>query len=67
MKKLKITLFIVAFCAFTYAQDIPGIPLIGEEAPNFKSESTNGTINFPKDFGTLCPPLSIGGPHAGRI
>lgn len=52
MKKLKITLFIVTFCAFTYAQDIPGIPLIGEEAPNFKSESTNGTINFPKDFGT---------------
>ncbi len=27
------------------------IPLIGENAPSFKAESTNGTINFPSDFG----------------
>src|ERR1035437_3644779 len=27
------------------------IPLIGEEAPSFTAESTNGTINFPDDFG----------------
>jgi len=27
------------------------IPLIGEEAPSFKAKSTNGTINFPGDFG----------------
>jgi peroxiredoxin 2/4 len=27
------------------------IPLIGETAPSFKAESTNGTINFPGDFG----------------
>ena len=52
MKKIKITLLLAILCAITYAQDIPGIPLIGEEAPNFKSESTNGVINFPKDFGT---------------
>lgn len=28
------------------------IPLIGEEAPSFTTESTAGTINFPNDFGT---------------
>jgi peroxiredoxin (alkyl hydroperoxide reductase subunit C) len=27
------------------------IPLIGESAPSFTAESTNGTINFPQDFG----------------
>lgn len=27
------------------------IPLIGENAPSFTAESTNGTINFPDDFG----------------
>lgn len=27
------------------------IPLIGTPAPSFKSPSTNGMINFPKDFG----------------
>jgi len=27
------------------------IPLIGTQAPSFKSQSTNGMINFPKDFG----------------
>jgi peroxiredoxin 2/4 len=26
------------------------IPLIGETAPSFTAESTNGTINFPEDF-----------------
>lgn len=28
------------------------IPLIGVQAPSFTAESTNGTINFPEDFGT---------------
>jgi peroxiredoxin (alkyl hydroperoxide reductase subunit C) len=27
------------------------IPLIGEAAPSFTAESTNGTINFPSEFG----------------
>ncbi len=27
------------------------IPLIGEPAPSFTAESTNGPINFPEDYG----------------
>lgn len=27
------------------------IPLIGEKAPSFTAETTNGTLNFPSDFG----------------
>ena len=27
------------------------IPLIGDKAPSFTAESTNGEINFPADFG----------------
>src|SRR5450759_3971974 len=27
------------------------IPLIGETAPSFTAESTNGTVKFPSDFG----------------
>jgi peroxiredoxin (alkyl hydroperoxide reductase subunit C) len=27
------------------------VPLIGEKAPSFTAESTNGTINFPSEFG----------------
>jgi peroxiredoxin 2/4 len=32
-------------------QQIAHIPLIGEPAPSFIAESTNGTIKFPEDFG----------------
>ena len=51
MKKIRITLVLVMLSAFTLAQSVTEIPLIGEEAPNFKGKSTNGDINFPKDFG----------------
>src|SRR5512133_1155273 len=27
------------------------VPLIGEHAPEFTAESTNGTVNFPADYG----------------
>lgn len=26
------------------------VPLIGEEAPPFKADTTQGTLNFPEDF-----------------
>ncbi|MFO7998762.1 MAG: redoxin domain-containing protein [Bacteroidales bacterium] len=29
----------------------PSVPLIGDPAPSFVAESTNGTIHFPADFG----------------
>jgi peroxiredoxin 2/4 len=37
----------------TFAQlpDRPFIPLIGENAPSFIAETTQGTLHFPKDFG----------------
>jgi peroxiredoxin (alkyl hydroperoxide reductase subunit C) len=55
----KIFLFIVAVLSVTqlWSADKPKedrnfrIPLLGESAPSFTAESTNGTINFPSDFG----------------
>ncbi len=63
----KILLFILAAVSVTqlWSQVVPEssqqtpikedrnfrIPLIGESAPSFTAESTNGTINFPGDFG----------------
>lgn len=33
------------------AQDDSRIPLIGEKAPSFTAETTQGTLNFPRDYG----------------
>ena len=63
MKKICLFLLIMCFFPHLWAQHedltISGqakpnrrIPLIGEIAPSFTAESTNGTINFPDDFGT---------------
>ena len=42
--------FIALFCAtFINAQNI--IPLIGNEAPSFEANTTNGKLDFPHDFG----------------
>jgi len=65
MKKLLLILFVAASCVTLWSQKIDKsskaasanedrnfrIPLIGEKAPSFTAESTNGTINFPEDFG----------------
>ena len=63
----KILLFIVVIFSVTHAWSQEGkmssdksavkedrffrVPLIGEVAPSFTAESTNGPINFPSDFG----------------
>ena len=51
--KVLISILLLAFGGMTFAQEqnFSSIPVIGEDAPAFSAESTNGTINFPGDFG----------------
>ena len=52
MKKLFLFLVIIVYTTQLWSQNESfRIPLIGEKAPSFTAESTNGTINFPDDFG----------------
>jgi peroxiredoxin 2/4 len=55
MKKnflLIITSFLLPLCLSAQKQkDVEYFPLIGEKAPAFKAETTQGTLNFPKDLG----------------
>lgn len=51
MRKVVFTLFVVMLSAVVFAQKVTRIPLIGEEAPRFKANSTKGMIDFPEDFG----------------
>jgi peroxiredoxin (alkyl hydroperoxide reductase subunit C) len=53
---MKTTILLIIMFIGVYqlsAQDVNygKIPLIGDEAPAFKAESTNGPVSFPKDFG----------------
>lgn len=59
--KTKIFLFVLAFFAIgqvwsqskDYKSEVNSrIPLLGETAPSFIAESTNGTIEFPTEFGS---------------
>lgn len=51
MKKLALTFVSLVFLIGTvFAQKIQ-IPLIGSTAPSFTAETTNGTLNFPGDYG----------------
>lgn len=50
MKKISL-LAMVLFCGTIAWSKENGIPLIGEKAPSFTANTTNGTINFPEDFG----------------
>ena len=51
LKMRKTSLVIVfAFCGLI-AWSQSRIPMLGEQAPSFEANSTNGTFEFPKDFG----------------
>lgn len=52
MKKIITLAIALALVTLTVnAQEKINVPQIGIEAPSFKAQSTNGTINFPKDMG----------------
>jgi peroxiredoxin 2/4 len=58
MKKLILFLLIASSVTQAWSMDHKSIknrnfriPLIGEKAPSFTAESTNGTIHFPSEFG----------------
>jgi len=44
-------LAVVLFIGSSFSQSTSKIPLIGSKAPSFKANSTNGTMEFPNDFG----------------
>jgi len=50
MKKVVFTFLIVMFTISTWSKS-KKIPLIGDKAPSFTENSTNGILNFPEDFG----------------
>ena len=41
----------IMLVGITYAQQNTRVPVLGEKAPSFSVQTTNGNINFPKDFG----------------
>ena len=60
MKRLSLIVVSAIFAIQSWSQDQADkpagdrnfrIPLIGESAPSFTAESTNGSINFPADYG----------------
>jgi len=53
MRKIIITSFfcILMFLAFAQNKNADRIPMIGDFAPAFTAETTNGKLNFPGDFG----------------
>lgn len=50
MKALTFTFFMIFFSVVVMAKK-DKIPKIGEKAPSFSENSTNGMLNFPEDFG----------------
>lgn len=47
----QLCMFLILGTVFAKDSSKETIPLIGSKAPSFKTESTNGKIDFPKDFG----------------
>lgn len=50
MKQFILTFLIVLFTIITWSKK-NDVPLIGDKAPSFKENSTNGLLNFPEDYG----------------
>lgn len=50
--KLLILIAVLTFSGYSFAQENKDvrIPLIGESAPSFVANSTNGTLKFPEDY-----------------
>jgi len=50
MKKNLIFLLSMLSTLFLLSKTVYSMPLIGDEAPKFKANTTKGTINFPEDY-----------------
>ena len=50
MKRFAVTISLVFFVVTTWSKNNK-LPLIGDKAPSFSENSTNGILNFPEDFG----------------
>jgi len=50
MKTITILLVLVSVNLFSQESTVSRIPMLGEKAPSFVAESTNGKINFPDDY-----------------
>jgi len=50
MKQFVLTILVLLFTITTWSKKNE-IPLIGDKAPSFTENSTNGILNFPEDFG----------------
>ena len=49
MKQLALT-FLIVLISITSWSKRTSIPLIGDKAPSFTENSTNGILNFPEEF-----------------
>lgn len=46
-----LAIILITFFSFSAWSKNKGFPLIGDKAPSFTANSTNGILNFPEDFG----------------
>jgi peroxiredoxin (alkyl hydroperoxide reductase subunit C) len=51
MQRFSLLVLIFLFSVTASLSKNKGIPLIGDKAPSFTENSTNGVLNFPEDFG----------------
>jgi len=49
MKKISVILVLISFGFLAWSQGT--IPMLGEKAPSFEANTTNGKLAFPEDFG----------------